>query len=86
MDLYDGGDGNDTLLVYLSETAIVDQTVLADGTVLSFSDGSTLTADFIETIELYVGLPEDAGSPIATLTLNDDLWARYDEAQLWGIV
>lgn len=89
IDLYDGGDGTDMLFVFLSETAQVSQST-ADGgaTVLSFGQGYQLTAQNIETIEVHTGLPEDADSPLATLALSmpDDLLARYEEAELWGIV
>ena len=66
-------------------TNSVTQDVTGNTTILTFGDGGTLTADSIETIELHIGLPEDVDSPIAGLTLSDDLWDRYDEAQLWGI-
>ena len=86
-DVCDGGDGDDTLLVFLTLAGSAALRVSADGssTTLLFDDGSTLTAYSMENITLYNGLPEDTGSPIETLAMNDDLLARYDEGQLWGI-
>ena len=85
-DAYYGGAGDDTLLVFLTETGNVLQTVSGTTTTLIFDEGATLTADSMETILLHHGLPEDPDSPLAGLALNDDLWARYEEGQLWGIV
>ncbi|MFC6585078.1 hypothetical protein [Sulfitobacter aestuariivivens] len=86
-DTYDGGSGLDTLLVFLqSPIDSVSQQIVGNSVTLSFADGSLLTTQSIETLELHMGLPEDAGSPIASLDLSGDLLDRYEEGQLWGIV
>ncbi|MDU8910996.1 SGNH/GDSL hydrolase family protein [Aestuariicoccus sp. MJ-SS9] len=85
-DFYQGGAGEDTLLVFLSEMAGVVQTASTNSVELSFEDGSTLTTVGIENIILHNGLPEDLDSPINDLSLAEDLWARYDDGQLWGVI
>ncbi|MDW4500501.1 SGNH/GDSL hydrolase family protein [Sulfitobacter sp. D35] len=87
-DIYTGGKGIDTLLVFLSPDSAPAQSAQTSGgaTVLTFDDGSTLKARGMENILFWSGLPEDSGSPIESLDLNEDLLARYDEGQLWGIV
>ncbi len=85
-DVYDGGTGTDTLLVFVDLLSNVTQSIQNLVTTLSFVDGSTLTATDIEAIVLHEGLPEDAGSPLQSLPLNADLATLYEEGQLWGII
>ncbi len=82
-DFYDGGEGADILLVFM--LSAIDTVLEKVSGILTFGDGHTLSFENIETIEFHMGLPEDPESPIHSLTLPDDLWARYDEAQLWGV-